>query len=90
MKFSLIVIAVAGVAVIAATPALARTKHKAHRQCIDRPQTFTWGGIITNPAPQPNGCSPAVYEYGRYVGQDPDPLIRQQLQRDPMSGYSQY
>jgi hypothetical protein len=90
MKVRLIVFAVAGLAVIAADPALSRAKHKAQRQCIDRPQSFTWGGIITNPAPQPNGCAPPVYEYGRYVGQDPDPFIRQQLRRDPQTGYTQF
>ncbi len=91
MKFGWIALAVlvAGLAVIAADPALARAK-KVHVRCNDRPQTFTWGGIVTNPAPQPNGCSPAVYNYGRYVGQDPDPFIRQQLMRDPQTGYSHF
>jgi hypothetical protein len=94
MKLGWIVFAVAGLvtglAVIAADPALARTKHKAHSVCVDRRQTFTWGGIITNGAPRPNGCAPAVYQYGRYVGQDTDPFIRQQLMRDPQTGYTQY
>jgi hypothetical protein len=79
---------VAGTGVIAADPALARSKHRAQRHCVDRPTAFTWGGVITNRAPHANGCAPAVYEYGRYVGQDPDPFIRQQLRRDPQSGYS--
>jgi hypothetical protein len=90
MKLGWIVILAAGLAVIAADPALARAKNKAQSQCNPRPQSFTWGGIITNPAPQPNGCAPAVYQYGRYVGQDPDPFIRQQLLRDPQTGYSQF
>jgi hypothetical protein len=90
MKIRWIVVAVAGLAVIAAGPALARAKHKAQRQCIERPYAFSWGGIITNPAPKPNGCAPPVYQYGRYVGQDPDPFIRQQLLRDPQTGYSQF
>ena len=89
MKFGWIVITLAGFAFIAADPALARAKHKVVR-CDDRPQPFTWGGIVTNPAPRPNGCSPAVYNYGRYVGQDPDPFIRQQLMRDPQTGYTQF
>ncbi|HEY0223705.1 MAG TPA: hypothetical protein VGC38_04245 [Pseudolabrys sp.] len=90
MKFGWIALAlvVAGLALTAANPALARVKHKA--ACNDRPQTFSWDGIISNPAPQPNGCSPAVYNYGRFVGQDPDPFIRQQLMRDPQTGYSQF
>src|SRR5664279_4016528 len=73
MRFKWIIIAVAAVslAVIVADPALARVKHKAQRLCVDRPYAFSWGGFLTNPAPQPNGCAPAVYEYGMYVGQDP-------------------
>ena len=91
MKFRSILAAgaalAAGLAVVATDPALARAKHKAPRHCVDRPQTFTWGGIFTNSAPQPNGCAPAVYERGRFVGQDPDPNIRFQLHRDPDTGY---
>jgi len=91
MKFGWRVVALAGFAVIAANPALARTKHhKMHTACVTRPQPFTWGEIITDRTPRPNGCSPAVYQYGRYVGQDPDPFIRQQLLRDPQTGYSQF
>ena len=81
---------VAGLAVTAADPALARTKRKAPRQCVEQPQTFTFGGIFSNRAPQPNGCTPPGYNYGRYVGQDPDPFIRQQLMRDPQTGYTQF
>lgn len=92
MNFKWIAIAavalLAGSAVIA-QPAEARAKRKVAR-CVERPQTFSFPGIIFNPAPQPNGCAPAVYQYGRYVGQDPDPFIRQQLLRDPQSGYTQY
>jgi hypothetical protein len=94
MKFKWIAMAgaalVAGLALVAADPALARVKKKVARQCVDQPQTFTWGGIITNPRPLPNGCSPPVYAYGKYVGQDPDPNIRAQLLRDPQSGYSPF
>ena len=50
MKFSWIVIAVAGLlavlGVIAADPALARVKHKAQRQCVDRPFEFSWGVLF--------------------------------------------
>jgi hypothetical protein len=79
---------VAGLALVAVDPALAAPKKKKFaRQCVERPQTFTFGGIFFNPAPQPNGCAPAVYARGRYVGQDPDPFIRSQLLRDPDTGY---
>jgi hypothetical protein len=36
----------------------------------------------TGPAPQANGCAPAVYSGGRFIGQDPDPNIRLQMLRD--------
>lgn len=73
---------------IAASPALARTK-KARAQCVDRLQQFSWNFLLPGqPAPRPNGCSPPVYNYGRFIGQDPDPSIRLQLMRDPGTGYS--
>jgi hypothetical protein len=56
-------------------------------RCDDRPYEFSWIGVLTNPPPGPNGCAPAVYQHGRYVGQDPDPNIRFQLRRDPATGY---
>lgn len=90
MKLAWLVIAIA--ALTAAGPAAARTKHpRYHRvapQCVDRPYEFSWLGILTNPKPAPNGCAPPVYQYGRYIGQDPDPNIRFQLRRDPATGYS--
>lgn|GEM_PF-829924 len=68
----------------------ARTKNhlkRAPAQCIDRPVTFSWGNLFGGgPPPGPNGCAPPVYQYGRYVGQDPDPFIRLQLMRDPKTG----
>jgi len=90
MQFKLIVAGLAlaaGIAAVVADPALARAKHKAPRHCAPQPQEFTWGGWLFNPAPQPNGCAPPVYAYGRYEGQDPDPYIRLQLLRDPQTGY---
>lgn len=71
----------------------ARTKHvkRIHRapaHCVDKPTTFSWGNLLFGggPPPGPNGCAPPVYQYGRYVGQDPDPFIRLQLMRDPKTG----
>jgi hypothetical protein len=89
MKLAWLLIAVA--ALTAATPASARTKHPRQRappQCADRPYEFSWLGVLSNPKPEPNGCAPPVYQYGRYIGQDPDPNIRLQLRRDPATGYS--
>jgi hypothetical protein len=88
MKFVWIVVAIAAIGVIAADPALARAKHKAYRHCAPQSHEYSWSGWLFNSAPQPNGCAPPVYQYGRYVGQDPDPFIRQQLMRDPATGYS--
>jgi len=74
--------------IVAADSALARTKSKVRPQCADRPQEFSWNFLIPGQrVPYPNGCAPPVYNYGRYIGQDPDPNIRQQLMRDPATGY---
>lgn len=90
MKIVWIVIAaVALVAAGAADPAVARAKHKAKPHCVDEPRSFSWNFLLPgSPTPQPNGCSPPVYEYGRFIGQDPDPNIRHQLRRDPRTGYA--
>ena len=83
-----LVVASIVVLTIAAFPALAQAK-KARAQCVDRPQQFSWSFILPGqPAPRPNGCSPPVYNYGKFIGQDPDPNIRLQLMRDPATGYS--
>ncbi len=89
MKSIWFVAAIAILSVAAADPALARTRHhKAVRHCANQPlHDVTPYGILFNPAPRPNGCAPPVYVYGRYEGQDPDPYIRQQLDRDPHTGY---
>jgi hypothetical protein len=58
--------------------------------CVDRPATFSWQNFLFGPGPpqQPNGCAPAVYNGGEFIGQDPDPNIRYQLNRDPTNeGY---
>ena len=93
MKFVWLGVAIAVLALTAADNASARVKYHRHRayraHCADRPKTFSWGFLLPgSPAPEPNGCAPPVYEYGRYVGQDPDPNIRFQLRRDPATGYT--
>jgi hypothetical protein len=86
--------AIAVMSLFAADPALARVKHKAKTACADQPVPSVMSGLAsylllpTDRAPQPNGCAPPVYAYGKYVGQDPDPNIRFQLLRDPATGYS--
>ena len=70
--------------------ALARAKKKVHvaPQCVDRPEQFSLGGLFFNPKPQPNGCAPPVYQYGQYIGQDPDANIRAYMKKDVWTGYA--
>jgi hypothetical protein len=90
MKLGRIIIAVATLgAIVAADPAIARARQKAKPQCVDGARVFSWSFLLPgSPAPQPNGCSPPVYAYGKFIGQDADRNIRHQLQRDPATGYS--
>jgi hypothetical protein len=88
MKLRWLVVALAGLAVVAADPAAARSRNKVGERCDARPMPFTWSGVWFNTTPQPNGCTPPVYAFGEYIGQDPDPRIRQQLRQDPSTGYS--
>jgi len=92
MKFGLLAIALTAAAAAAAmATATAATQHrgKAHAaaRCVDRPQQFSWDFLwsIGN-KPRATGCAPAVYQSGRYIGQDPDANIRLQLMRDPAEG----
>lgn len=94
MKLRWLVVVCAGVSLLAAGPALAKHKkrhyktYRISRHCADRPAPFSWTGILFNPRPGPNGCAPAVFVGGYFVGQDPDAFIRQQLRRDPETGYA--
>ena len=84
------VLLAAAVTLAIADPALARAKHKAKAtvsQCRPAPAR-PWFSLAPREEPQPNGCAPAVYQYGKFIGQDPDPNIRHQLLRDPGTGYS--
>jgi hypothetical protein len=67
-----------------AAPALAQQNRVATPTCVDNyPRRSLVETIFsTGPGPQANGCAPAVYSGGRFVGQDPDPNIRLQLRRD--------
>lgn len=93
MKLRLLVLAglgIAGASMIAALPADARARQKTRTVCNDPPAQFSWEGLLffNGPPQRGNGCSPAVIEHGKYVGQDPDPRIRTQLQRDLDTGYT--
>jgi len=89
MKSSWIVIALAAL-VVTAGPALASRKHRHPPRCVDGPYQFSLPDFILglNPEPRPNGCAPPVFSDGIFLGQDPDPFIRQGLARDPDSGYA--
>ncbi|MFA6267034.1 MAG: hypothetical protein WC670_15125 [Pseudolabrys sp.] len=94
MNWRWLAIVATGLAVIGVAtsePALARKGNKAKiakTRCVDQIGGPTLRGIWFNTEPRPNGCSPAVYEYGRFIGQDPDPNIRIQLLRQPETGYT--
>lgn len=89
MKASWLVIAAVVLVAVAVGPAAARSKQRAVQpQCVDRPYQFSLERMLRGPGPQPNGCSPPVYQFNRFVGQDPDPNIRFQLRRDPATGYT--
>ena len=61
---------------------------KSRPLCVDRPANeFSWNFLIPGAArAAAQRCAPPVYNYGRYIGQDPDPYIRLQLMRDPATG----
>jgi hypothetical protein len=92
MNFKLVAIALALTVAALTGPAAAAAKHHGKRQgartvCVDRPTQFSWDFLwSTGNPPRPNGCAPAVYQYGRFIGQDPDPNVRFQLLRDPGEG----
>jgi hypothetical protein len=89
MKFGCVVVVFAALAVALAAPADARAKHRTYAapQCVDRPLRFSWDFLFgLGHPPAPTGCAEPVYEYGKYIGQDPDPNVRYQLRRDPGEG----
>jgi hypothetical protein len=77
-------ILVAFALVLVAAPAFAQPRHRSAPNCVDPRSRFSVLEMIfsTGPEPQANGCAPAVYSGGRFVGQDPDPNVRLQLRRD--------
>ena len=76
--FALIISAIA-LAVVAASPAEAAKKHKRHHNGYQA-NAMTPGGTI---APYQGGVMAGPLYNGRdYLGDDPDPNIRSQIQRD--------
>ena len=97
MKSGLVVVAIAtllGAVLAPGDEVSARSRdaasyknYKSKARCADRPLNFSWRLLWDSPEPRPNGCAPPVFVGGQFVGQDPDPLIRLQLMRDPHTGY---
>jgi hypothetical protein len=90
MRTTWILILLAALSVAGADAATARTKHPVKPRCVARPAAYPSLGTLLfgyRPPPRPNGCSPPVYENGRFLGQDPDANIRFQMQRDPDQSY---
>ena len=90
MKTKTIVAALA--LALVATPAMAKkSKPRVQPACVDtwvRQLSLAEVLFSSRPEPQANGCAPAVYAAGRFVGQDPDPRIRYQLRRNSdLEGY---
>jgi hypothetical protein len=85
---AIIIAATAAVALTCVLPAAAQQgtgyRYARNPHCVDRAIGLSLPEMLfsTGPAPQANGCAPAVYSGGRFVGQDPDPNVRLQLQRD--------
>lgn len=91
MPIRWIVLIVALLGLVTADPAWARHKYRIVRHCHSESSGGpSWNGFLFNQPPPPNGCAPPVYVNHRYIGQDPDPFIRQQLLRDPRTGYFPY
>jgi hypothetical protein len=92
MKFGMCATALAAAAVALTGAAAAATmhygkRHAAPHRCVDRPYQSSWDFLwSTGNEPRANGCAPAVYQSGRYIGQDPDANVRLQLMRDPAEG----
>jgi len=88
----LAIMSISAIAVVTVDRAFARDKNKNQPHCVpNKPYEFSWSFLLPGrPAPQPNGCAPPVYSYGKYIGQDPDVNIRFQMYRDPTTGYYAY
>lgn len=86
-------ITVVALATLAATPVLAQTYQRARTSTAPMATAPTmsggsgFGAYAAVPTDSLN--SGAVFSYGRYAGQDPDPAIRLMLKRDAIGTESQ-
>ena len=87
MKMRITIVALAAVL---ATPALAQTVQQQPRPYD--PSTYTRDGnrgeyqSRARVRPSPNSPNDVYDVRGRYVGSDPDPVVRGQLRQDPTQG----
>jgi len=85
VKSGLIILAVVAVAVLDSGSALAGKKRAVTERLVREPCSSSWTEIFwpsCSVGPYATGAAPAVYVGHTYAGQDPDPRIRGQLQRE--------
>jgi hypothetical protein len=85
MKSALIVVAIGAVVVLGHGSAFAGKTHAKPPQLVREPCRWSWTEIFwpsCSVGPYPTGAAPAVFVAHSYAGQDPDPRIRTQLQRE--------
>ena len=90
MKIGWLAVAIAAVALVAADPALARKRHKPRAATAMRRRALSvhlGRPVVQRPPATERLRAGGAINTDEYIGQDPDPNIRFQLQRDPTTGY---
>ena len=82
MKLKLLLIAAIAVAMLDVSPASARKRRVVEPNPCTGMLLYDFFRGECPPEPRWNGRSPPVYVDGKYIGQDPDPRIRMQMQRE--------
>jgi hypothetical protein len=85
VKSGLIIVAVVAAVGLNAGTALAGKAHPQPKQLVREPCSWSWTEVFwpsCSVGPYATGAAPAVYVGHTYAGQDPDPRIRTQLQRE--------
>ena len=85
MKSGSILLAVIAVAVLDAGSVSAGSKRSPVGQPVREPCSLSWTELFwpsCSVGPHATGAAPVVYVGHTYAGQDPDPRIRHQLQRE--------
>jgi hypothetical protein len=85
MKAGLLVFAIIAAAILGHGSAFAGKTHPKPTQPVREPCRWSWTEIFwpsCSVGPYATGAAPAVFVAHTYAGQDPDPRIRTQLQRE--------